>query len=331
MASFAEIIGHEQAVAGLQGAIVSGRIAHAYLIEGEPGTGKRLFAEAFAQTLQCESGGRDACGQCRSCHQAQSHNHPDIINVIHEKPLVIGVDEIRTQLAEDVGIRPYSGKYKVYIVEDAQKMTAQAQNAILKTLEEPPEYVVILLLTTNADMLLETIRSRCVRIQLRSVPDDKVMHDLMEHLQIPDYQAKLCLAFARGSIGRAMALALSEDFAQIKATALMIAARAKEKDLDALATVVKDISSYKVSINDFLDILAVWYRDVLYFKATRAADALIFKDQLQRITQTASTSSYEGIETILQAIETAKGRLAANVNFPIWNTGISSCDPTVSS
>ncbi len=317
MAAFSEIIGHEQAIAQLQGAIRAGRVAHAYLIEGDPGTGKRLIADAFAQTLQCEKNRDDACGECRSCHQAMGHNHPDIISLMHEKPQLISIDEIRDGIANDIQILPYNGKYKIYIIEDAQKMNPAAQNALLKTLEEPPEYAVIILLTPNAEALLETIRSRCVRIQLKSVPDEKILQYLMEHLHIPDYQARLCLAFARGSIGRAMELASSADFAQIRTTALMITARAKEMDLTGLAQVVKDMGQYKLGIQDFLDILAIWYRDVLYFKATRSADALVFRDQLPRISATARTSSYEGIETILQAIETAKDRLNANVSFDL--------------
>ena len=317
MASFSEIIGHEQEIGQLQSAIAGGRVSHAYLIEGEPGSGKRMLADAFAQTLQCEKQETDACGECRSCHQAESRNHPDIISLVHEKPQTISVDDIREQLADDAQIRPYSGRYKVYIVEDAQKMSVSAQNALLKTLEEPPAYVVILLLTTNALSLLETIRSRCVLIRLRSVPDDVVQHYLMHKMHLPDYQAKLCVAFARGSIGRAKELAVSENFAQIRTIALTVTARAKEMDVSALGEIVKEVAQYKVSIDDFLDILAVWYRDVLYFKATRSADELIFADQLQRISAIARTSSYEGLELILQAIETAKDRLHANVSFDL--------------
>jgi len=317
MPGFSTIIGREETVLHLQGAIRSGKISHAYLIEGESGTGKMLLARIFAQALQCEAGGPDACGVCPSCRQAEGNNHPDIIYVTHEKPGLISVDDIRGQVVGDSQIRPYSGKYKIYIMEDAQKMNTAAQNALLKTLEEPPEYVVILLLTANPQSLLETIRSRCERIRLKPVPDDLVEKYLMEHLQIPDYQARLCLAFAQGSIGRAMDLAASEDFAQIRKTAVMVAARAREMDISQLAGIVKEMAQFKLSINDFLDILAIWYRDALYFKATASADALIFKEELPRIRETARLSSYEGIEIILRAIETAKQRLDANVNFDL--------------
>ena len=294
-----------------------GKISHAYLFQGEAGIGKRMLAEIFAQALLCEKDTDRPCDECKSCHQVQTHNHPDVIYVTHETPGVIKVDEIRSQVVSDVVIRPYTGKYKIYIIEEAEKMNAQAQNALLKTLEEPPEYAVILLLTVNAGLLLETIRSRCVRLDMLPVRQEVVEAYLMEHAKVPDYQARLCAAFAQGSIGKAMELARSENFAQIRTTALMIATRAKEMDTPQIAATVKEMAQYKVTINEFLDILAVWYRDVLTFKATRDVQTLIFRDQLQQIRRAASLSSYEGIEQVLNAITTAKERIAANVGFDL--------------
>lgn len=317
MSGFKDIIGHEQTLEHLKNAIHSGKVSHAYLIQGETGSGKRTLADAFAMTLQCEKGETDACGACHSCRQAASRNHPDIIYVTHEKPNSIGVDEIRTQLVGDVMIKPYNGKYKIYIVAEAEKMTVQAQNALLKTLEEPPAYAVILLLTTNAASLLETIRSRCVLLGLKPVQDDLVRRYLMEHMEIPDYQADICVAFAQGSIGKAMTLASSENFNAIKAAALQLLGHVKEMDINEIIGAVKSIVQYKISIGDYLDILAVWFRDVLYFKATRDVDGIIFRDQLKNIRNCARTSSYEGLETILQAIQTAKVRMNANVNFEL--------------
>ena len=317
MARFADIIGHEQTIAHLRRSIETDKVAHAYLIQGEAGTGKRLLADTFAQALECTAPGSETCGTCHDCRQAESGNHPDIIYVTHEKPGVISVAEIRTQVVGDIQIKPYNGRYKIYIIEEAEKMNASAQNALLKTLEEPPSYAVIILLTVNAATLLETIRSRCIQLTLQPVSDDLVEKYLMEHLQIPDYQARLCLAFAQGSIGKAMELAGSESFAQIRRTALMVATKVRDMDVSQITDVVKEVTQYKVSIGEFLDILAVWYRDVLYFKATRTADSLIFRDQLQQIRQTAKLSSYEGIETILEAIKTAKQRLDANVSFDL--------------
>ncbi len=317
MLGFKDIVGHEDTIAHMQGAIRNGKVSHAYLIQGPEGSGKRLIASTFAAALECEQGGEEPCGNCHSCHQMESRNHPDVVYVTHEKPNTIGVDDVRDQIVATSIIRPYNGKYKIYIVPEAEKMNVQAQNALLKTLEEPPEYVVILLLTTNADLMLDTIRSRCLGLDLRPVRDELVTKYLMEKAEIPDYQAQLCAAFAQGSIGKAIALATSERFNEIRMFALRLVRKAKESDIADLNEQVKSVAEYKLEINDFLDILAVWYRDVLYFKATMEADGLVFRDQLALIREASKTSSYEGIETILKAIETAKTRLNANVSFDL--------------
>lgn len=113
-----------------------------------------MLANLFAMTLLCETRDNEPCGKCHSCKQAESGNHPDIIRVTHEKPNSISVDDIRTQVNNTVDIKPYQGPYKVYIIPQADMMTPQAQNAILKTIEEPPSYAVFLLLTENAETLL---------------------------------------------------------------------------------------------------------------------------------------------------------------------------------
>ena len=112
-------------------------------------------------------------------------------------------------------------------------------------------------------------------------------------------------------------LAVSENFNAIKAAALHLAAHVKDMDLNEVIAAVKGVVPYKIEVQDYLDILAVWYRDVLYFKATRDIEGLVFKDQLKNIRQNASISSYEGLELIQQALETAKTRLNANVNFEL--------------
>ena len=150
MATFRDVVGQDQIKSHLKTAIKMKKVSHAYIISGERASGKEFISGIFAQALQCEKGGEEPCGECHSCKQAMSKSHPDIKYITHEKPASIGVDDIREQISEDVAIKPYSGPYKIYIVSEAEKMTVQAQNAILKTLEEPPAYVVIMLLTTNS-------------------------------------------------------------------------------------------------------------------------------------------------------------------------------------
>ncbi len=317
MAGFHDILGHEQIIAHLQNAIEEDKVSHAYIFNGPEASGKMMLAEAFAMALQCEGEGKRPCLECRSCRQAADHNQPDIIYVSHEKPNTIGVDDIRTQINNDIDIKPYSSRYKVYIVDEAQKMNQQAQNALLKTIEEPPAYAIILLLTTNADSFLQTILSRCITLNLKAVKEDKIKEYLMKHYQIPDYQADICAAFSQGNVGKAIQLASSEEFGELKASVLQLMKRLEDIDLYEMTGAVKQIAEYKLSVNDYFDLMMIWFRDVLYLKATNDVDGLIFKDEVYDIKKQAAKRSYQGIEIILEALEKAKIRLNANVNFDL--------------
>lgn len=317
MAGFGDIIGHEQIITHLRSAIALDMVSHAYILNGPEYSGKMMLAEAFAMALQCECEGERPCLECRSCRQAMDHNQPDIIYVSHEKPNTIGVDDIRTQINNDIVIKPYSSRYKVYIVDEAEKMNQQAQNALLKTIEEPPAYAVILLLTTNADSFLQTILSRCITLNLKAVKEDVIRDYLMKHYQIPDYQADVCAAFSQGNVGKAVQLASSEDFGELKASVLQLVKRLDDIDLYEFGGAIKQIGEYKLQINDYFDLITIWFRDVLYMKATNDVNGLIFKDEVYDIKRQAAKRSYQGIEIILKALDTAKLRLNANVNFDL--------------
>ena len=317
MIGFYSIIGQEQIKEHMQNALQMQKISHAYIIHGEKSTGKEFVARVFAMALQCEKGGAEPCNECHSCKQALSKNQPDIIYVTHEKPNTISVEDIRLQVNNDVAIKPYSSKYKVYIINEAEKMTVQAQNAILKTLEEPPAYVVILLLVSNLQTLLPTILSRCVTLNMKPVSDTLVRKYLMEELKVPDYRADVCVAFARGNIGKAKALASSEEFDNVKNEALALLKHVHDMELQEIIQAVKKINEYKLEISDYLDIMSIWYRDVLLFKATADANSLVFREEIQAIRKVVARCSYEGIEIVIHALAKAKKRLEANVNFEL--------------
>jgi DNA polymerase-3 subunit delta' len=317
MAGFLDIIGHEQIIEHLQNAIRLDKVSHAYILNGPDGSGKMMLAEAFAMALQCEGEGARPCMKCRSCHQTAEHNQPDIIYVSHEKPNTIGVDDIRVQINNQIVIKPYSSRYKVYIVDEAEKMNQQAQNALLKTIEEPPKYAVILLLTTNAESFLPTILSRCISLNLKTVREEIIKSYLMKRYQIPDYQADVCAAFSQGNVGKAIELASSEEFGALKASVLQLMKRLDDTDLYEMGAAVKQVAEYKLSVGDYFDLMTIWFRDILYMKATGDVNGLIFKDEVYDIKKQAARRSYPGIEKILAALETAKARIAANVNFDL--------------
>lgn len=317
MAGFNSIIGNEQIVEHLKNAITMDKVSHAYIINGPKSSGKMMLAEAFAMTLQCEEHGADACLECHSCKQAINRNQPDIIYLTHEKPNTISVDDIRKQINSTIDVKPYSSKRKIYIINEAEKMNQQAQNALLKTIEEPPAYAVILLLTTNADAFLPTIRSRCVTLSIKAVPDEQIKNYVMQKLKVPDYTAQVAAAFAQGNVGKAIALASSDEFNELKNSAVQLLKRLRDIELYEMTEAVKQITDYKLEINDYFDIMMVWFRDVLLYKATADANKTIFRDEIMEIKKQASKSSYSGLETILEALEKAKSRLNANVNFDL--------------
>ena len=252
--------------------------------------------------------------KCDSCKKAAGKNHPDIITLTHNKDNIITVDEVREQLVNDISIKPYSSPYKIYIVPDAELMNEQAQNAILKTIEEPPEYAVIMLLTNNVDSLLPTIRSRCVRLDLKVVGDEQIRNYLMENLHVPDYEAEIDVSLAQGSIGRAREAAISQEFSEISLNAQRLLKNVDRMEVYELTEAIAQLTANKNKIEDYLDIFQFWFRDVLLFKATQEADKLVFKQELNHIREQAMSRSYENLEKILESIEKTRVRLKANVN-----------------
>ena len=317
MFSFSEIVGHEQIKEHMQAAIRDKKPFHAYLFQGEEGVGKEALARTFAAGLQCQSESADKpCKECVSCRQMESGNQPDVIWVTREKAS-LGVDEIREQLCNTMDIKPFSSPYKIYLVPEAEKMTEAAQNALLKTIEEPPEYGIVILMTSNISALLPTIQSRCLTMEFRPLSTAVVESYVKEHCQVPDYQARASAAFAQGNLGKAMRYAKSEDFIERKDHIISLLRHVEQMDLSEMLAVIKDLGTRKDEVRDYIDLMVLWYRDVLLFKATKDINKLLFQDEASYISREASHRSYEKIEEILQAFEKAKVRLRANVNFDI--------------
>lgn len=317
MPNYSDIIGHEDIVKHFKSSIELGKVSHAYILNGEKGSGKKTLAAVVAKSLQCEAGEPDPCGTCKSCLQAETGNQPDIIWVNHEKPNVISVDEIRSQILNDISLKPYSSRYKIYIVPDAQLMNQQAQNAILKTLEEPPEYAIIMLLTNNVDKFLPTIISRCIVLNFRPVEPLHMMDYLMTQIGVDKEKARFCTDFAQGNLGKAVRLAISPDYNEIKEDSLRLLRRIQDMDMEDIIQAVRNMGKYKLDITDYIDIMTMWFRDILMVKISNSPNKLIFKDEYSIMRKQASHVSYEGLEEILQALEKLKIRLEANVNFDI--------------
>lgn len=314
MRSFADIVGQKPIKEHLQKTLQTGKISHAYIFYGEKGCGKKALASVYARALQCENGGIEPCGVCTSCKQALNFNQPDIIYVQHEKPNLIAVDEIREQVNYNIVLKPYSSARKVYIIDEAEKMNDQAQNALLKTLEEPPAYATIILLTSNLEALLQTIRSRCVTLTFQPVLDVEIERYLMKEIQVPDYKASICAAFARGNIGRAKELAASVEFETLKEETIKFLQTINEKSISDLAIFAKEMASKDADTDGFLELVQMWYRDLLVYKSALSTQNLIFKDDISLIKRMAVKCTYEGLNRVLDGVEEARTRLFSNVN-----------------
>lgn len=314
MLGFSDILGHETIKANLRKAIKLNKVSHAYMLVGETGMGKKTFANALALSLLCEKADVNGCMSCHACKQMISKNHPDCIYVTHEKPGSIGVEDIRRQINDTVSIRPYSSEYKIYIVDEAEKMTGQAQNALLKTMEEPPGYVVLLLLSTNQEAFLPTVLSRCVQITLKPLKDSMIKEYLIQNMEIKEQEGDIYAAFARGNLGKAINMASSEDFKLLHSELLFLLKNLKQMNISELLQFIRRLREEGIDLYECLEFLQLWYRDVLMFKVTRDVNLLIFKDEYTVINEISKNSGYEGLETILSAIDKARIRLDANVN-----------------
>lgn len=315
MGSFQNIIGQDLIKKHFITAIATGNVSHAYILSGEEGMGKKTIADAFALLLMCQDRhGGEACGKCHACRQVLSGNHPDVIYVSHEKPASIGVDDVRRQINDTVSIKPYSSGYKLYIVDEAQKLTVQAQNALLKTIEEPPVYAVILLLTSNEEIFLPTILSRCVKLSLKPLTDEQIRTYLRDQLHVEGPQAEVYTAFARGNLGKAIVLTQSEHFQSFYEELVELLKNLKKADLTQMLETVRRWKEEGQDLYQCLEFMQMWYRDVLMYKTTKDINLLIFKNQFSALKEICTGSGYDGLERILTAIDKARIRLDANVN-----------------
>lgn len=317
---FNDIIGQKDIKNHMQKALEQNQISHAYIINGERESGKMMLAQAFVQALFCENGTSEACGECPSCKKVEHKNHPDVIYVTHDNPKLIKVDDIREQLVEDMYIKPYSSSRKVYIVEDAELMGEAAQNALLKSLEEPPEYVTILLLTANVSALLDTILSRCILLNIRPVVEEreKVERILTKTYQMPDYEAEEIMNLAQGNVGKAFALASDEEFRNLMDRVLNMVIKVSACDSHEISQMAEKLQTEEkegiINLKDYFDLLEIWYRDVLLYKSTASQEHIYFKNRLLDVKKQAKRGDYAKINDVLKKIEESRSQIRLNID-----------------
>ena len=312
MYTFEEIRGNTPLVEQLRRSAASGRRSHAYLFLGGAGAGKRLIANTFAKALQCE-GEKRPCDSCKSCHAFNHGNHPD---VIYFQPLKNGktytIEDVREQLLETVDLKPFQYEKKIYIIEKADTLNIQSQNALLKTLEEPPAHAVFLLLAERAEAFLPTILSRVVVMKIRPLSAETIADYLMQAGHLAE-ESHILSAYAQGRIGQALELVEDEGFREMRQDILgklEVLPSMSEGDAYLL---VKDLEGYKNDLR-FLDIMELWYRDLLTAKSLREEGYLIQRDKKDAIFRAAKEPAAL-LAKKAAAVRTARMRLAQNANF----------------
>lgn len=312
MYRFSDILGNTRLTAHLQRALKENRVSHAYLITGDKGMGKKMLAKTLAMALECEGEGEKPCGHCPSCSAFLSGSHPDIVFVRPQKK-TLGVDDVREQILEDIKLKQYRYPYKIYLVEQADTMTAQAQNALLKILEEPPAYGIFLLLAEQPNLLLPTVLSRVVVLQMQPIPTPEIKQYLKEKKMLSDEDAAVYSAYAGGSIGQALSLLEDSAFHKMRQDILE---KLERLPITPLAEVLLWAKEWEIYKNDFrfLDIMLLWYRDVLAAKCLQNPDVLMQKDREEAIFSHRQKEAAD-IAKQVDAIVAARRRLAQNANF----------------
>ncbi|GFI60996.1 DNA polymerase III subunit tau [Clostridiales bacterium] len=314
MYNFSDLIGNEHIINSMKKAAGNKMVSHAYIIGGAKGSGKKLLASAFAKMLLCCGEGSESCGDCYSCRTFDSGNNPDMIYVYPTKTKALSVDDIREQVTADVNVKPYNNKYKIYMIPKADTLTIQAQNALLKTLEEPPEYAVFLLLAENIDAFLPTVLSRCVVFNIKPLASEQVRNYLVLKNIAPEEKAGLYAEYSQGSIGTAVKLAESEDFIKVREITLDTLVNIGYLSYFELTEAAGQLEAFK-DLTDITDMIYIWYRDVLVYKTTMKDSLVMEKDTLSSVKKEAERASFEGLCRVPKLIMETKRQIKQNVNF----------------
>lgn len=323
MLLFPSVLGHDTIKRHLFSAVLADAVSHAYIFEGVAGVGRHTMANALAQTLLCTEN-RDAagnivgcgCGNCVGCQTVLSGNHPDLIRIgLPKDKTQIPVDTIRA-FSSEIAIRPYYKGKKVVIISDADKMNPAAQNALLKTLEEPPAYAVIILIANSAAQLLSTVESRCVKITFQPLPSALVAEELGKR-GFDEAQIALGTTFSGGSLGAALYACADEVFADMRRDIYSLLADAPGRSASWLLEQEASLEAYKKDTDRLLSLCESWYRDVLVAQTQGADVPLLNADYRAEIERSAASYSPTALSNLIWLVSDLREKLEQNVNFSL--------------
>ncbi|ONI42342.1 hypothetical protein AN639_12740 [Candidatus Epulonipiscium fishelsonii] len=291
--------------------ILYNKLAHSYIFEGQVGTGRKLVSKEIAKTLLCFDKKKAPCGECRSCHQINASSHPDFI-VINKDTKVIKVDTIRDKIINEVNTKPYQSSHKFIVVNDAHTLNSQSQNTLLKTLEDPPSYIIIILIVDNIDKLISTIKSRCIHIRFNNLSDNEIF----EYMQLKNLKTEhlnTYIRFCNGSIGTLENILEDETFLEQRKESINYLKILQNCDIIGMYSLIDDILKHKDNICDTLDFWILWYRDLAMMKSIKNPK-LYFLDEEMYLKNISNQHTHNKISRDLNMIQKAKIDIEKNLN-----------------
>ena len=308
-----EIIGHNNIVGLLRGAVDRQRVAHAYLFSGPAGVGKKTCAFAFTRALLCQQPRQgDACAQCRSCRQLEAGNYPDFMQ-LEPAGSFIKIEQVR-EIQKKVLLTPFQGSRQVCLIEEAESMTAEAANCFLKTLEEPPSGVIFILISARPYALLPTVASRCQQVWFQFLSVSQVSDGLIELMGLSEEEAKLPAALSGGSLGQAVALVADGRFAERRKRVIEMAATLNGATPGEACRLAGSLTGSREEIRTWMDALLLWYRDLLVWQDSGREELIFNQDCLPLLEEQAKNYTASRIIDIMNKVEEAKNRLSSNAN-----------------
>lgn len=317
------VIGHEKAVALLDGARRLDHLAHAYLLAGPAAVGKKALALDLARAINC-TGTEPPCGVCRSCLRISAGKHSDVrvISLKDDKKAEeggsrkeISIDDIK-QLQNDASLPPFEGRRKVFIIDGSEAMSAAAANCLLKTLEEPPAAVILILLTAREDRLLPTVVSRCQRVEMLPLPPS-VLEGLLQKRGMEPGRARLLACLSRGCPGWALTAAsdggFQEQYSQQLDELLSVEQAGPENRFALAARLASRFARQRDKVEETLDLWVTWWRDVLLVK-NGVHELVSNVDRIEVLRSRADGYSPSVIRDTIVHIRTARKQLESNAN-----------------
>jgi DNA polymerase-3 subunit delta' len=316
---FRDCIGHQQSIALLQAAVTHERLAHAYLFHGENAIGKRLTAIRLAQALNCEQSSEadnlDSCGACRSCQQIEARTHPDFFVIEPDQEQTtqqIKIEQVR-EIEHQIMYRPLIGQRKICLIDETDRMTIGAANALLKTLEEPPAHSLFLVISSRPAALPATIRSRCQALRFTTPARTQVEAALILRREIPPADARFLAIISEGRIGEA----LIADVKDTRARQQELVDLVRPQSLQSIGSILTSAEAIAKTdrAQDMLAWLARWIRDLVLLQVGGDRDQLLYLDDLATLEACARQANTDSLLDLLREIEMTEQRATRHLNL----------------